>query len=104
MTEAGITNLRCAEVSVNDNNNPSSENVMQYDYALPTPSSINFGFHDVNPWNQSGNFLVGRDNLKMTPNPRIQHMSFLDLFIKLYFMYYITYSLRNITKVSYLVQ
>ena len=36
-----------------------------------------------------GNFPVGRVKLKMTPNPRIQHMSRLDFFMKLYFVDYI---------------
>ena len=62
---------------------------MQSDYILPTPSSLTFVFHYVNPWCQSGNFLVGGAKLKMIPNPRIQHMSCLNFFMKFYFVDYI---------------
>ena len=62
---------------------------MQYNYFLPTPSSLTFGFHGISPWRQSGNFPVGRAKLKMTPIPRIQYMSRLYFFMKLYFMNYI---------------
>ena len=59
------------------------------DDVLPTPSSLNFLFHGVDSWRQSGNFPAERYNMKMTPIPRIQHMSRLNFFTKLYFMEYI---------------
>ena len=62
--------------------------MQSYDF-LPTPSSLNFEFHGVDPWRQSGNSPVGRAKLKMTPIPRIQHISRLHFFMKLYFMDYI---------------
>ena len=68
---------------VDDNNKTDPENVMQSDDILPTPSSLTFVFHGVDPWCQGGNFPVGRDKLKMTPIPRIQHKYRLDFFMKL---------------------
>ena len=62
---------------------------MQSDDVFPTPSSLTFVFHGVDPWRQSCNFPVGRAKLNMTPNPRMQHMSCLDFFMELYFMDYI---------------
>ena len=64
---------------------------MQSDDVSPTPSSLTFGFHVIDPWRQSGNFPVVRANLKMTTIPRIQLISCLELFMKLYFMDYIKY-------------
>ena len=87
VTESDISTLHHEGISVNDDNNPAPENVMQYDGVLPTPSSLTFGFHGVDPWHQSGNFPVGRAKLKMTPNPKIQHMSRLNFFIKFYFVW-----------------
>ena len=81
--------LRREVIAVDENNNPSPENVMQSDDVLDIPSSFIFGFHDIYPWHQSGNFPIGRSKLKMTQNPRIQHMSRLDLFMNLYGMEYI---------------
>ena len=49
VTEAGITTLRCEGIAVDDNNKPRPENVIQYDDVFPTPSSLTFGFYDVNP-------------------------------------------------------
>ena len=62
---------------------------MHYDYIFPHPSSINFGFNDIDTWRQSGKFPVGRVKLKITQIPRIKHMSRLNFFMKLYFMEYI---------------
>ena len=87
--EADIEMLRREGIAVDDDNKPYHENFMQYDDVLPTPSSLTFGFHGINPWLQIGNFPVGRANPKMTPNQKIQHMSRLDFFVKLYFMDYI---------------
>ena len=89
MTEADIAAFRREEISVDEDNKPAPENSMQSDYVLTTPSSLTFGFHGVNSRRQSGNFPVGRAKLKMTPNPRIQHMSRLEFFVKLYFVDYI---------------
>ena len=89
VTEADISTLRREGIAVDDNNKTFPENFMHYDDVLPTPSSLTFGFHVVSPWSHSGNFPVGRDKLKMNPNPRIQHMSCLDFFMKFYFMGYI---------------
>ena len=89
MTEDDIS-TPCREwITVNENNDPDPDNVMQYDDALPTPSPLIFGFHGVNPWRQSFNFPVARPKLNMTPIPRIQHMSHLDFFMKFYLMKYI---------------
>ena len=87
--EANISTLHCEDIPVEYNNKPYPGNFMQYDDVFPTPSSLTFGFHDVDPWHQSGNFPVGRANMKMTPNPSIHHMYHLDFFMKLYFMDYI---------------
>ena len=87
--EADIYTLHREGIAVNDDNDPSPENVMQSDYVFPTPSPLTFRFHGVNPWRHSGKFPVRRAKPNMTPIPRIQHMSRLDLFIKLYFMEYI---------------
>ena len=86
VTEAGIDTVLCEGIAVNNDNNPDPENVIRSDDVLPTPSPLTFGFHDVDPWGQSGNFPVGKARLKMNTNPRIQHMSCLDLFTKLYFI------------------
>ena len=83
VTESDISTLRREWVSVEDDNEPAPENIMHSDDVLPTPSSLTFVFHGVDPWRQSGNFPVGRTKLKMTPNPRIQHISRLYLFTKL---------------------
>ena len=64
---------------------------MHPDDVFPNHSSLTFGFHGIYPWHQSGNFPVGRAKMKMTPTPRIQHMSRLELFMNLYFMDYIKY-------------
>ena len=71
---------------------------MKYDDVLPTTSPLTFGFNDTNPWRQSGNFPVGRSNLKMTPIPSMQHMYRLDFFTKLYLMKYIKYVATPDTK------
>ena len=71
VTEADIAIICSEGIAVNDNNKPAPENFMQSDDVFPTPSSLTFGFHGVNPWRQSGNFPVERAKLKMTPNPRI---------------------------------
>ena len=84
--EADIVMLRCEWIAVDGDNKPAPDNCMQSDDVLPTPSSLTFGFHGLDPWIHSGKFPVGRDKLKMNPNQRIQHMSHLDFFIKLYFM------------------
>ena len=86
LTEAEISTLRREGIAVDNDNNPTPENAMQSDDFFPTPSSLNFGFHGVDPWRQSGNFLVGGGNLKMTPIPGIQHIYPLDFFTKLYLM------------------
>ena len=87
--EADISMLRREEISVANNNELSPENVMKSDDVLPTPSSLIFRFHGIDPWHQSRNFPIGRARMKMTPNPRIQNMSCIEFFIKLYFMDYI---------------
>ena len=87
--EADISTLRREGIAVDNDNDPASENVMHSDDVLPTPSSLTFEFHGVGDLHQSGNFPVGRVKLKMNPNPRIQHMSRLDFFMKLYFVDYI---------------
>ena len=81
--EADIATLCIGGISVNNNNEPAPENFIQSGDVLATPSSLNFGFSGVNPWRHIGNFPVGRARPKITPNPRIQHMSSLDFFIKL---------------------
>ena len=91
MTEAEISTLRREGIAVNYNNEPAHYNFMQYDNVLPIPSSLTSGFHDVDPWRQSGKFSVGRAILKMIPNPRIQQMSRLYFFMEFYFMDYINY-------------
>ena len=73
--EADIATLRRAGIAVDDENYPVPENFMQYDDVFPTPSSLTFVFHGVDPWRQSGDFPVGRAKLKMTSIPRIYHMS-----------------------------
>ena len=80
VTEADIITLPREGIEVDNDNEPSIENFMQSGDILPNPSSLTFVFHDVNPWRQSGNFPVGRARLKLTPNPRIQHMSRLYFF------------------------
>ena len=87
--EADIFTLRREGIGVDDDNEPSPDNVMQSDDVLPPSSSLTFGFHGVDTWRQSVNLLVGRYKLKINPIPRIQHMSCLNLFMKLYFMDYI---------------
>ena len=89
VTESDISTLRREWVSVEEDNEPAPENIMHSDDVLPTPSLLTFGFHGVDPWRQSGNFPVKRAKLKMTPNPRIQHISRLYFFMKLYFVDYI---------------
>ena len=59
VTEAGIDTVLCEGIAVNNDNNPDPENVMHSDDVLPTPSSLTFVFHGVDPWHQSGNFPVG---------------------------------------------
>ena len=61
VTEADITTLRREGIEVNDNKNPIPENVMQYDDVLHPHSSLTFGFHDNDPWRQSGNSPVGME-------------------------------------------
>ena len=56
--EADISTLRCQVISVNGDNNPAPENFIQSDYALPTPSSLTFGFRGIYPWRQSHLQLV----------------------------------------------
>ena len=51
-----IVTLRCEGTAVDEYNDPTPENAMHYDYVLPTPSSLNFRFHGVDPWCQSGKF------------------------------------------------
>ena len=82
VTKANISKLRREEIAV-------PENVLKSDDEFPTPSFLTFVFHVVDPWCKSGNFPVGRANLKMTPNPRIKHIYPLNLFMKLYLMDYI---------------
>ena len=89
--ETYIITLRREGLSFNVYNDPVPDNVMQFDDVLPTTSSLKFGFHGVYPWHKSGKFLFGRVRLKMTPKPRIQHISCLDFFMKSYFMEYIKY-------------
>ena len=91
MAEADISMLHHEVISGTGKNDPAPDNVIQYDYFFPTPSSLTFGSHGVDPWRQSGNFPVGRSKLKMTMIPRIQHMSHLNFFVKFYFMEYIKY-------------
>ena len=62
-------------IAVDENNKTAPDNVMYSDDVLPTPSSLTFGFHGIDPWRQSGNFPIGSSKLKMTPNPRIQHIT-----------------------------
>ena len=87
--EAYISTLRREGIAVDEDNYPAPENFMHSDDVFNTSSSITFVFHGINTWRQSGNFPVLSYKLKMTPNPRIQHMSCLNLFVKLYFMEYI---------------
>ena len=54
--EADIDTVLREGIEANYDNKPDPENVMQSDDVLPTPSSLTFGFHGVNPWYQSGNF------------------------------------------------
>ena len=89
MTESDIATLCHEGIAVDEKNDPSPENVKQSDDILPTSSSLNFGFHVVDPWRQSGNFPVGKAKINMTTIPRINHMYRLDLFTKLYLMEYI---------------
>ena len=87
--EADIAMIYREVIAFDDDNSPTPENFMRSDDILPTPSSLTFGFHGVDTWLKSGDLPVGRDKPKMTPNPRIHHMSCLYLFVKLYFMDYI---------------
>ena len=89
VTEAEITTLYRDGVLADENNDPAPDNDMQSDDVLSTPSSLTFGFHGVYHWRQSGKFPVERAKLKMTPIPRIHHISCLNFFMKLYFMEYI---------------
>ena len=73
--EADIDTLLRKGIEVDDENYLTSDNYMQSDDVLPTPSSLTLVFHVVYPWRQSGNFPVVSSNLKMTPIPRIHHMS-----------------------------
>ena len=87
--ESDISTLRRERVTVDDNNNPAPENFMHSDDVFPTPSSLTCVFHGVYHWRRSGNFPVGSSKLKVTPNPRIRHMSCLNFLMKLYLMEYI---------------
>ena len=89
VAEVDIATLRREGIAVDDGNNLAPDNFMQSDDVFPTPSSLTLGFHGIGPWRQGGNFPVRRAKLKMTLIPRIQHMSHLDLFMKLYFIEYI---------------
>ena len=44
VTEADIATIRLDGISVNDKDDPVTENSMQYDDVLPTPSSLTFVF------------------------------------------------------------
>ena len=81
--------LRCEGIAVNDDYKPAPDNVIQSDDVLPTPLSLIFGFHGVDTLCHSGNFPVGRANMKTAPIPRIQHIPHIDFFTKFYFMEYI---------------
>ena len=81
--EDEIATLRCDGITVNDNNEPSYENFIRSDDVLPIPSSLNFSFHFINTWNQSGNFPVMSSKLKTTLIPMIQYMFRLDFFMNL---------------------
>ena len=87
--EADITTLRLEVISVHDDNDPGPEKFMQSGDVFPTPSSLTFGFHGIDPWRQSDNFPVGKARQKMTRIPSIYHMSRLKFFMKLYLMDYI---------------
>ena len=89
VTETDIDTLHCDGIAVDYDNEPAPENVMKSDDVLTAPSSLTFVFHGIYTWRQRGNFPVGRAKMKMTPNPRINHMSHLYFFRKLYFMDYI---------------
>ena len=89
VTEDDIDTHRREGVAIYYDNEPAPYNSLQYDYVLPIPSSLTFLFHDVDPRSQSGNSPVGRVRLKITPKPRIHHMSRLGFFVKLYSMDYI---------------
>ena len=84
--EAVISTLCREGVAFDYDNNPTPENVMQSGDVLPPPSLLTFGFYGIYPWRQIGNFPVGRSKLKITPTLRIQHMSCLNFFVKLYFL------------------
>ena len=71
VTEAEIVTLCLEGLSFYDENDPDPENGMQSDGFLPNPSSLTFGFHVVDPWCWSGNFLVGKARLNLTLIPRI---------------------------------
>ena len=87
--ESDIATLCCEGIAVNEDNNPPPDNSGHSDDVLPAPSSPTFGFHGIDPWRQSGNFHVGKAKQKMTLIPRIQQISCLDFFMKLYFIEYI---------------
>ena len=88
MRETDISTLRCEEIEVDNNNGTATENLIESDDILPTPSSLTFGFNVVNLWRQSGNLPVDRAKLKVTPNSRMHHIYGLNFFIKFYFMDY----------------
>ena len=51
-----IATLRCKGIEVDECNDRTPENTMHYDYVLPTPSSLKFRVHGVDPWCQSWKF------------------------------------------------
>ena len=83
VTEADFFTLYCEGIAVDENNKTAPDNVMYSDDVLPTPSSLTFGFHGIDPWRQSGEFPVGSAKLKITSNPSIHHMSRLYFFMEL---------------------
>ena len=50
VAEADISMLHHEVISGTGKNDPAPDNVIQYDYFFPTPSSLTFGFHGVDPW------------------------------------------------------
>ena len=86
VTKYDNTTLCCEGIVVEEDNYTAPENVLHSEDVLPAPKTFNFRIQGINLCHQGGNLPVGKENLKMVSNIRVQRMSCLNFFFQLYFM------------------